>query len=114
LSKLCNILGLLILSGCATFGESGFLPKDPSAAGDVGLAEGLNTLIENAPANPADLTGWIIAALAAGGAGSAGAVKVLRDRKKNKTTQALADKLGVPSYIEGGDKSPSSQGETSA
>ncbi len=82
--KVYSLLILSILTSCATFGESGFIPKDPSAAGDVGFADGLNSLLENAPASPVDYTAWIIAGLGAVGVASAGAVRVYKDKKKKK------------------------------
>ena len=83
---------LLFVSGCATLGPSGFVPDDASSAGDVGVAEGLNTLLEQAPTNPMDYAGWAVAALAAAGAGSAGAIKVLKKKKEVKVSPSSEGK----------------------
>jgi hypothetical protein len=79
-----SLLCLLILTGCVTAGAGGFAPKSPADAGDVAMADGLNHLVENAPANPADYMAWIVAGLGAVGVAGAGAVKVYKDKKKKE------------------------------
>lgn len=98
------VFALLILSlvGCglsaslktnpeATYGVTPVLELDPTIDPDETIADdfveianpALEELSEKAPANPADLTGWIVAAAAAlGAAGTAAARKYLFKKKK--------------------------------
>jgi uncharacterized membrane protein YraQ (UPF0718 family) len=100
--KLVFALLILSLVGCglsaslktnpeATYGVTPVLEVDPALDPDETILDdvaeianpALEELSEKAPANPADLTGWIVAAVAAlGAAGTAISRKYLFKKKK--------------------------------